>query len=978
MAKAGLSFENPLFQKTGAAPAGAYVPFAPPNTASVSGTAALQNNLADASALGGLAQLPTSRAAPRSPAIAFSPSKNQFFVQGQTCAGDDFAAALQSEALLSQPSVGLPQGEDWIEIDPQSYTELLQNIRNPSMGSLAKKSFGRGVDIQQQLGGQLLQFMGAEQLGSDIAAAQEEQLRKTAPFSRAFTDIGEPNRGVLDWFVGNLAEQGPNLLISALTGIGGAAVGGATVNASTRTLAKEFLKSSNSQSIMAAAKKYAVDPKSLNPAEIKLLHEAAGLTSAARIKAAQDTVSATRGSVGIFDTLAEGARGGAAAAQLQGARAAGAMAGLGLQGYATGVADVYGSTMEAGDPDRAAAAALGIPYAALESLLEFGVASRILGTAGAARPTIQSIQGTGARAAEVGKRAGIGLGVGGTIEGGTEAAQEGILLGVEDVDWNSPEGINRLVNSFAAGFGIGGPLGAVANIPGQATPSNLLDPGKTTEPLKATGEFPIPPTSPGTAISPVPSPQLPPPSGPGTGFTMVTGTEVIPQLTGQFIPAGTGAGVAAPPALPAPNRVLQVQSRPGFVVDSQGNVRPADADDIVVGVTADIPPVFSGQQGVLDIFGGEPVTAGEIATRMQPPVVPAAPVSPMATPELNVIPGQGALQFGPAAETSLSPFGEQVSQIGAQLQRIREFEAAQQQRAQQDAAQREADYGRALAQQQLQMAQQPAEVVPTRPLRVAGKREPQQLSLFGRRGLPRPSGAERLRRGATPLPEVGPTVPITPRESLQVGKQLPMFTQEGKPTVAALKSAGTKRKLVPKEEKGGSQRPSEPAEKVRSLRKKIETRKRVNEEYPNGDRFEGIADAEGNPVAGIYTYADGEVFEGDFKDNAPNNGKVTRIDKSVEEIKGNKVVRTIKKAPPLTKTEKPQKGEPKPPEKEEAAAEPTPPDNATILKEAGPIPLTLETANGAKLEMEDGRKLLDKLKADIRKYERFLACLTRK
>jgi hypothetical protein len=164
------------------------------------------------------------------PAIAFSPGKNQFFVQGQTFAGDDFASALQSEALLSQPGVDLPQGDDWIEIDPESYAGLLKNIREPSLGTLASKSFGRGVDVSQALVGRGLQLAGAEELGGGIVAAQEEQLRKTSPFERQFTDI-ESGRDAVEWFVANFAQQGPNMIESVVTAGLGFLAGTALVSA---------------------------------------------------------------------------------------------------------------------------------------------------------------------------------------------------------------------------------------------------------------------------------------------------------------------------------------------------------------------------------------------------------------------------------------------------------------------------------------------------------------------------------------------------------------------------------------------------------------------------------------------------------------------------------------------------------------------------------------------------------------------------
>ena len=825
MAKAGLSFADPFMDKVGVGPAPN--PYAPLSPTSSIGLGNLGQSAADIALVGERMARGTQFTLPemrRPPDIGISETTGELFVQGRRFAADDAPAALQAEGLLGQPGSGqLPAG--FTPLDQQAYQQYLQSIREPSLGRLASKSFGRGVDVSQALFGRGLQLAGAEELGGRIVSAQEEQLRQTSPFERQFTDI-ESGRDAVEWFVANFAQQGPNMIESVVTaGLGflaGTAAGGPLAGAG-GALAGLMGKTTFKESVKAAAKKKAAG-EALSAAENKLLREAAGL--------------------------------------------AGAVSASYAQNIATGAADIYGELRDSGaDADdidaRIKALAGSLPYAALETLPEFLLASRLLSGAGAPR-AIPAGTSVGRRGAELLRRGLVGGGVGGLAEGTTEASQEALLLGISGQDLTSDEGINRLINSFAAGFGVGGPIGTVANLRGKE-PANLLDPGKTTEP----------PAS--TAIIPFTPPQAPP--GPGTGFTMVPGTGIIPQPVGQYIPAG--AGVAAPLALPAPRRVLQVQSRPGFVVDSQGNVRPADADDVIVGVTENIPPVFPGQQGVLDIFGGEPVTAGEIAARMQPPAAAPEAVAPSATPALNVIPGQGALQFGPAAPevAPLSAFGQQVAQVSGQLQRQREFEAAQQQRAEQEAAQREADFNRALAQQQLQLGQvgaaAPTGVVPALPPRQFGPTEPQQLPLFGARGLPRPSGAERLRRGATPLPETGPTVPVTPRESLQVAGQLPLFTREGQPSVAALRGAGKRRKVRPQLQKGGRQRPPEPAAKVRAVAEKVRKRQRVDATLEDGSRYVGIIDANGNFVSGKVTYADGTSFEGTFENDAPKNGVYT-------------------------------------------------------------------------------------------------------
>lgn len=102
--------------------------------------------------------------APR-PVKAFSPSTGKLFVNGFTFDVDDAQRALESEQYLAAEPQATPAG-DWIPlIDDASYSAYLNNIRNPSMGRLAAKNFGRGVDISQMLAGRGLQFAGAEKFG---------------------------------------------------------------------------------------------------------------------------------------------------------------------------------------------------------------------------------------------------------------------------------------------------------------------------------------------------------------------------------------------------------------------------------------------------------------------------------------------------------------------------------------------------------------------------------------------------------------------------------------------------------------------------------------------------------------------------------------------------------------------------------------------------------------------------------------------
>ena len=786
MAKAGLSFADPFMDKVGVGPAPN--PYAPLSPTSGIGLGNLGQSAADVALVGERMARGTQFTLPKMrqpPDIGISETTGELFVQGRRFAADDAPAALQAEGLLGQPGRGqLPAG--FTPLDQQAYQQYLQSIREPSLSRLASKSFGRGVDQSQALIGRGLQLAGAEELGGRIVSAQEEQLRRTSPFERQFTDI-ESGRGAVEWFVANFAQQGPNMIESVVTaGLGflaGSAAGGPLAGVG-GAFAGMMGKTAFKESVKAAAKKKAAG-EALNVGEEKLLKEAAGL--------------------------------------------AGAVAASYTQNIATGASDLYGQLRESGaDADdvdaRIKALAGSLPYAALETLPEYLLASRLLAGVGApaAIPAGTTI---GRRGAELLRRGGVGFGIGGVAEGTTEAAQESLGIGLTGQDITSDESLNRLINSFAAGFGIGGPIGAVANLQGKA-PANLLDPGQSTEPTGTDQKVADTKTQ--------APPRLPLVVAPGTQGDLFGGVGPVSPVPGL---QPLGVETAAPPF--------------GITPATEVPVTQMDLFD-------------TGQvQG--DLFGGPPTFVG-------PQQLPAAPIEAVPTAPAP-LPGQLPFQFAPEAPAGIGFTERQPvpqTQIAQQLEALRrqqEFDQAMAQRL-------EADFTQAEAQRQLQLAQPavaaaaPVEM-PTVPVR---QRQPQQLPLFGPRGLPRPSGAERLRRGATPLPEPSVTVPVTPRESLQVAGQLPLFTQEGAPSVAALRGAGKRRKVRPQLQRGGRQRPSEPAAKIRQVAEKIAKRRRVDTETPDGGRFVGIIDQEGNPISGKQTYADGTSFEGTFENNGPKNG----------------------------------------------------------------------------------------------------------
>ena len=387
-----------------------------------SGLDALQSSLTDMVALGEQAREqvrikapPTPVQAP-TPTIAYSPSAKQFFVQGKTFAEDDAQSALESEALLGQPGTALPQGGDWVSLDQQSYAGYLQGIKNPTRGTLFTKGVGRGVDTMQLLGGRALQLVGAEETGAGIVKQQVEDLRRDAPYQRNFTDI-KSGGDALDYAAAIIGEQVPNLALGVLTSglgaIGGRALSGVAASGALRT----------------ALKKKAAG-EALSVAENKLIRYAT----------------------------------------------AGALAGSASGSYPLIAGEIYGEFRDRGagadDANARLMSLLGaIPGTALEVLPEMALAGRLLNR-GVAR-ALPADAGFLRKGANVLKRGATGAAAGAAIEGGTEAAQEAIILGLTDQDLSDPENITRLIESFAAGAVVGGGIGMFANPRGK-DPTDIL------------------------------------------------------------------------------------------------------------------------------------------------------------------------------------------------------------------------------------------------------------------------------------------------------------------------------------------------------------------------------------------------------------------------------------------------------------------------------------------------------------------------
>jgi hypothetical protein len=747
MATKGLSFENPLYQDANGVPSAVVNPFGFQNAAASSGSDALRDDLSSLAIMGAKGVMAarqnqfTMPEMKQPPSIGYSPSRKEFFVQGTTFSSDDAQSLLQAEGLLGGPSTGLPSEGDWVPLDTQSYGQLVQNVRNPSLGTLAARNFGRGVDVTQMLAGRALQLAGAEETGGRIVGQQMEDLRRTTPYERQFTDI-ESGRGAVEWLVANFAQQGPNMIESIATAglgfLGGTAATGTPIGGAAAAFSSLLGKAAWKEGVKSALSKQAKG-EALNIAEQKLLREAAGI--------------------------------------------AGAVAASYSQNLATGAADIYGELREQGaDAEdtnaRLTALAGSVPYALFETLPEFLLAGRVFKGVGAPTPMGVGVSPS-RRGLELLKRGATGFAIGGTAEGGTELGQEALLLGLSDQDFGSPENVNRLINSFAAGFGVGGPIGAVANLRGKQ-PANLLNAAQNPDPAPTGGALatvpPTQPPGPGTGVAPYYTPVTPMGGAPGAAAPV--------QLGG---PAALGLPGPVPPITPMGGPVIMAGMGPNAVAYQDQMLRQQ----------GNVPPGGPGTQGVLDIFGGQ-ISAQELATRMQPQQpLPGLP-APAQVPVVN--PAQGALQFaGPApvapANTQMQ---NQLQAIQDRIRRQREFEAAQAQQAAVIQQQTEA-----IAQQSanardlyaMQQAQQAAAVQPTLPMRQAGPTQPMQLDLFNRRQAPVPSRAEGLRRGVgTGLPVAAVEIPQT---AAQRRAQLPLITQEGQPSMAALKSAGRKETVKP-------------------------------------------------------------------------------------------------------------------------------------------------------------------------------------
>ena len=414
--------------------------------------------------------------------VKYSPSLDSFYVNGRTFKADDETQKVKSLEYFNDPTPRpAPQG-DWVSLDTAGYLGHVREITDPGTWRLFSRNFGIGVDNLQQLAGYGLQLAGAETLGKSIVEQQAQDLAKVEPYQRSFSDIGSsPERGVTDWLVASIAQQGPNivetLVTTALGFAGGSAaggginpvtgVGGAVASLVGKGVIKEQLAAITAKvlannELKAAGK--AIVPLTL--AETKVLKTAAGIA-------------------------------GGAAASI-------------ANSYALGASDIYGETVQSGEPNRLAAVLGGIPYAALDLFPEAVIASKMFGgTLRLNNRALADISTKRGKAGEILKRGAIGGTAGGLLEGSTEAAQELLLLAANpNEDFESDSGKLRVLNAFAAGFGIGAPIGGGAQI----LTAGKLKAGKATDVLA--GGDPDP-----TATPALPSPPQPGDAGYNEGET---------------------------------------------------------------------------------------------------------------------------------------------------------------------------------------------------------------------------------------------------------------------------------------------------------------------------------------------------------------------------------------------------------------------------------------------------------------------------
>lgn len=855
MANTGLSIGNPALLGLGIGATDSVIPrvgLAPGTSAAIRG--------AKASLLAGL-EKPEPVTEPQS-SIYRSADGKQYAVGGYTFDKDDFSSALSTEKFIGQGFE--PTEGSWEPVDEGSYRQFLEKVKNPTMSDLFGRNYDIGVANGKQLLGSLAQLAGAEEFGGGVIASAERQQAKLEPFQRRLGSI-DSAEGFGAFVVANLGQQVPNLIASLVSGGAGALAGGAAAAAGRGALVRSLgarlatkeSRDALQKSFESAAKKYAAG-------------EALDATEQAALK--------TAGRIG------------------------GAAIGAAVQNYLTGVADIYGETREQGagaDSVSARMASLlgGIPYAALETIPELMYTKALLGGSGVGKTALKDIPKVRGKAGEILKRGGKGMLKGAGLEAVTEAGQEattlgtaGAVLGLNGKPFFSDENVMRILESAAAGAATGGVLGGISNLRG---PVDLTKQETAAAPAASEEQAGIaglltdqrPPR--GTLLTDQREPTMlledqRPPRGTLLTYqpqeviipaSTALSTEVRPEpdlrIPNVVFGAPPTPALPAPPTPPPPGTVLQIRTNPNFVVDSSGQVRQASVNDVIFGVVDNIPPTLEpGSQGLLDIFGGAPVSGEELAMRMLP-----SQAIPMGAPEESFYnPQQGVLQFAPPAppvSTDITPrtgplagpFSIGLASMPARqktanllAQRERELEA-------QRAAQREAAFPLAEAQRELQFAEQAAAQQAAAQQAAAQQaartqtpspvvREPTQGQLFTRRQAPPLSAGERRRQGILDIQQEQPTVEVTPAMREAQGQmRLDLGAQPKKKKLQKGKEAAAKKAAPAKQETKGEAL-KKPAAKAKPEGKQEDTKGRGRLAKEREDRNVPTKDQKAGSKAG--------------------------------------------------------------------------------------------------------------------------------
>ena len=545
------------------------------------------------------------------PYIAFSPSRNELYVNGFAFREDDAEAALRSESYLGQ-AAARPEEGDWEPIPASVYQDYLQSIKDPTLGRRFARSAAGGFGSLQEMWGAALMLGTDGAVGRGVYEVGQERARRNAPFMKPFTEIKDAD-DALDWFASTVGQATPFLAESILSGIAGAIAGGAVGSATA---------------------------------------PGAGTVAGAVGGAVAGTVGREAVKVTLKQAVAKKFKGEVLTKNehMYLSRAAGAMLGTTASGYVTGTGDVRAEQMERGVADEpgagAAAAALGVPYALLNSATELGT-GWLLFRQGARAANRTALETAGTYAG----RFGAGLTVGGAAEGLSEVGQEALVVaGSEQLgaEYSDAEKATRWIEAFAGGAAVGGPVGGGVNLlrprtkpeapaaPAPAAPTEPTPEGPT---LADVGDLPRPPRP--ESILGTPGLRPPPPEAPPASLYDETGA-TSGYMGGLMMDIDEPVG--APPVLPGQENMLFQDTDLGPVVSAPQPVAQPE-------------PVAEGQQALFT-QRGQPTAAAAQGAGFGATIA----LKPEQRRSLNWLVKNGKEQFPPQAATNLGSASNVVIQ----------------------------------------------------------------------------------------------------------------------------------------------------------------------------------------------------------------------------------------------------------------------------------------------------------------------------